>query len=186
MRRTLKIFALILLYFLACGKSCDNEEQNDTRREQRRITAESDSLRSVFTSDTLSAVSLRAYMESAKQKLLDYSDYLKIVNDTASAEQFRNKAREMISSLFLPGKETGKENVLVSPDSVYTNEVFHRINDSVYRGTLAYSFKNLHQAEKVGNKSAGKGIIEVHLIKGDKNFGKGKFRVWNVYLGKTE
>jgi len=186
MRRTVKIFALILLYFLACGKSCDNGEQFDARREQHRITALSDSLRMVFASDTLSANSLTAYMESAKQKFLDYVDYMKIVNDSAAAEPFRSKAEEMIRSLFLPGEEPGKENQPVNVDSVYRNEAFQRINDSVYGGSLSYSFKNLQFADKGVKKSSGKGMIEVYLLKSDKNFGKGKFRVWNVYLGKTE
>lgn len=186
MRRTVKIFALILLYFLCCGKSCDNEEKNDTQREQRRISTETDSLRSVFGTDTLSASSLLAYMETAKQKFYDFNDYLHIVADTSGARPFRDKAREMIRGLFIAGAEPTK---MISPfglDSVGLKEAFQRINDSVYEGHLVFSFRTLQRPGKIVNSSHETGTITVFLVKRDKNFGKGKLRVWNVFLGKME
>lgn len=186
MRRTVKIFALILLYFLACGKSCDNEEKFDAHREQVRVSAETDSLRSVFGTDTLSASSLLVYMETAKQKFYDFNDYLHIVADTSAAEPFRDKAREMIRDLFIAGADPPK---MISPfglDSVGLKEAFQRINDSVYEGHLAYSFITLQRPGKIVNSSPETGTIAVFLVKRDKNFGKGKLRVWNVLLGKME
>ncbi len=186
MRRTVKIFALILLYFLCCGKSCDNEEKFDARQEQAKVKAETDSLRSVFGTDTLSASSLLAYMETAKQKFYDFNDYLHIVADTTAAEPFRDKAREMIRGLFIAGAEPIK---IISPfglDSVGPKEAFQRINDSVYEGHLAYSFRTLQRPDKIVNPYHETGTVEVFLVKCDKNFGKGKLRVWNVFLGKME
>ena len=186
MRRTVKIFALILFYFLACGKSCDNGEENDTHREQRRITAETDSLRSVFGTDTLSAASLLAYLETAKQKFYDFNDYLRILTDTSAAEPFRIKAREMIRNLFIAGTETTSDINPIRLDSVGTKEAFQRINDSVYAGRLLFSFRTLHRPGRIISSSYESGTIEVFLVKCDKNFGKGKLRVWNVFLGKME
>ena len=186
MRRTVKIFALILLYFLACGKSCDNDEKNDARREQVRIGAETDSLRSAFGTDTISASSLLAYMETAKQKFYDFNDYLHIVADTSAAAPFRDKAREMIRGLFIAGAEPTK---IISPfglESVGLKEDFQRINDSVYEGQLVFSFRMLQRLDKIVNSSHETGTIAVFLVKCDKNFGKGKLRVWNVFLGKME
>lgn len=185
MRNTVKIFALILVYFLACGKSCDNAEQNDSRREQRRITAESDSLRIVFGTDSLSNTSLQAYMESARQKVYDLYDYLKIANDTTAAGPFRSKAKEMIRDFFLPGVKVNMSNPALL-DSVYQLQAFQRINDSVFGGRLACTFVHAGTETKIQKSSSDNKIMEVFLVKSNKNFGKGKLRVWNVYLGKTE
>jgi hypothetical protein len=186
MRRTVKIFALILLYFLSCGKSCDNEGKFDAQREQVKITAETDSLRSAFGTDTLSASSLMAYFETAKQEFYDFNDYLHIVADTSVAGPFRDKAREMIHNLFITDAEPAK---IISPfglDSVGIKEAFQRINDSVYEGRLAYSFRTLQRSGKNIISSNETGTITVYLVKRDKNFGKEKLRVWNVFLGKIE
>ena len=186
MRRTVKIFALILLYFLCCGKSCDNEEKFDARQEQAKVKAETDSLRMVFGTDTLSASSLLAYMETAKQKFYDFNDYLHIIADTSAAEPFRDKARKMIRDLFIAGAEPTK---VISPfglDSVGIKEAFQRINDSVYEGHLTYSFRTLQRSGKTIISPNETGTITVFLVKRGKNFGKEKFRVWNVLLGKME
>ncbi len=186
MRKTVKIFILILIYFLACGKSCDNGEKNDARNEQEKVTAVTDSLRSAFGTDNLSASSLLAYMETAKQKFYDYNDYLKIVDDTSAAEPFRNKAREMIRGLFIPGGEPSK---MISPfdlESVNIKEVFQRINDTVYGGHLDFTYKTPQRPGKIVNSSHETDVIAVYLVKREKNFGKVKLRVWNVFLGKME
>jgi hypothetical protein len=186
MRRALKILALILVYFLACGKSCDNEEKFDARQEQAKVKAETDSLRSAFGKDTLSASSLLVFMETAKQKFYDFNDYLHIVADTSAAVPFREKAREMIRDLFIDGLEPTK---IISPfglDSVGLKDSFKRINDSVYEGHLVFSFRMLQQPGKIVNPSHETGTIAVFLVKRDKNFGKGKLRVWNVLLGEME
>jgi len=186
MRRTVKIFALILFYFLACGKSCDNEEKFDARQEQAKVKAETDSLRMVFGTDTLSASSLLAYMETAKQKFYDFNDYLHIVADTSAAGPFRDKARKMIRELFIAGAEPAK---IISPfglDSVGLKEAFQRINDSVYEGHLAFSYSVPQRSGNIVKPSRETGTIAVFLVKRDKNFGKGKLQVWNVLLGKME
>jgi hypothetical protein len=186
MRRTVKISALILFYFLACGKSCDNQEKSDKYHEQIKISAETDSLRSAFGTDTLSNSSLLAYMETAKQKFYDFNDYLHIVADTNVARPFRDKAREMISNLFIAGTEPTKITNAFGLDSVGLKGAFQRINDSVYQGRLAYSFRTHQQPGKNIIISHETGTITVFLVKCDKNFGKEKFRVWNVFLGKME
>jgi hypothetical protein len=186
MKRSLKIFALILIYFLACGKSCDNEEKNDTRREQVRVIAETDSLRSAFGTDTLSAASLLAYVETAKQKFYDYNDYLRIVADTTAAAPFRDKARNMILSLFIAGTEPAKMTTPYGLESVETKEAFQRINDSVYSGSLSFSFETLKHRGKNTGFSPEKCTVTVFLVKHDKNFGKGKLMLWDVFLGKIE
>lgn len=175
-----------MLYFLCCGKSCDNEEKFDARQEQAKVKAETDSLRMVFGTDTLSASSLLAYMETAKQKFYDFNDYLHIIADTSAAEPFRDKARKMIRDLFIAGAEPTK---VISPfglDSVGIKEAFQRINDSVYEGHLTYSFRTLQRSGKTIISPNETGTITVFLVKRGKNFGKEKFRVWNVFLGKME
>ncbi|MGA2822010.1 MAG: hypothetical protein ABSE72_00615 [Bacteroidales bacterium] len=186
MRRTVKIFALILLYFLACGKSCDNDEQSNVQREQEKITAETDSLQLAFGADTLSSSSLLAYLETAKQKFYDFNDYLRIVTDTSIAGPFRDKTREMIRNLFITGAEPAKNINPFRLDSVGIKETFHRINDSVYEGSLDFTYRSLRRSDKFINSSQETETITIYLIKRDKNFGKKKLWVWNVFLGKIE
>lgn len=186
MRRTFKISALILFYFLACGKSCNNREKADAYHEQIKIRTETDSLRSAFGTDTLSSSSLLAYMETAKQKFYDFNDYLHIAADTSVAGPFRDKAREMIRNLFIAGTEPTKITNPFGLDSVGLKEAFQRINDSVYQGRLVYSFRIPQRSGKNIISSHETGTITVFLVKYDKNFGKEKFRVWNVFLGKME
>jgi hypothetical protein len=186
MRRTLKIFALILLYFLTCGKSCDNEEKFDVRQEQAKIKAETDSLRSVFGNDNLLASSLLVYMETAKQKFYDFNDYLQIIADTTVAEPFREKAREMIRGLFITGEEPKTIFNPIGLDSVGTKEAFRRMNDSVFEGCLVFSLRTIQQPGEITSTSHKTGTVTVLLVKRDKNFGEGKLRVWSVFLGKME
>ena len=186
MSKIVKIFALILLYFLCCGKNCDNKEKFDTRLEQAKVKAETDSLRSAFGTDTLSSTSLLAYLETAKQKFYDFNDYLHIVADTSVAGPFREKARKMITSLFIAGAEPTK---IISPfglDSIGIKEAFQQINDSVYEGSLAFTYRSLRRSDKLTISLHETGTITVYLVKRNKNFGKEKFRVWNVFLGKME
>jgi hypothetical protein len=186
MRRTVKIFALILFYFLACGKSCDNNESQDAQTEQRKVMIDTYRLRKTFDADTLSGSSLVGFMERAKQEFSDYNDYLDIVADTSKARPFRDQARKMITRLFLSGEAPANINKPFRLISVSGKEGFHPVNDSVYSGRLEINFISPQIPVYSDLLTRDSSTVAVFLVKHSKDFGKEKLRVWDVFLGKME
>ncbi|MCX6303646.1 MAG: hypothetical protein NT040_01635 [Bacteroidetes bacterium] len=192
MSRTIRTFALILLYFLACGKSCDNQEQSDAEMAQRQVRAESDSLRAAFGSDTLTASTLQAYEETAVLKFADYCDYLMILADSTAAEPFRAKAREATSGMFI-----SESSMLRYPKpagiarsaciSARIDQPLQRACDSVYTGKLRY-FSSFHeqQSEKNMKQDRFEGTACFLVLKHQKKFGPDTMKVWEVFLGDPE
>jgi hypothetical protein len=211
MRRFLKISVLILVYFLTCSKSCDNEEQFTAERNKNRVMAEKDSLRSAFETDTLSAASLVAFQEAAFQKFSDFRDYLNILADTTLAVPFRIQAGEMIRGLFVsgdvsllfrPGAQQGRIEVKVNQldkpgreildlvrgfttDSVWTDRPLSRINDSACTGRLGFTTRFAGN-KVIQSSSIPDGMLDILLIKRNKAFGKDTLKVWAVYLGNMK
>jgi hypothetical protein len=213
MRRFLYIPSLILLYLLTTAKSCDRQEQYGTSLDQSRVKNAQDSIKSTFGSDTLSGASLRAFEAAAKNRLTDFSDYLAIHDDTSVAETFREKAREMIRGLFIsensvlrladPGNPGGRKvsvrQLLASggghsekfgriiTDSVRVTQSLERIGDSMYTGTLSYSYSpaGKERAKARGQALSG-GTVDFHLIKHQKHFGTDTLMIWEVFLGNME
>lgn len=184
MSRKIKISALILLYFLACAKSCDNQEQNTAARENARVKAVTDSLRAAFGADTLEPAALRSFEVSAKMKFSDYCDYLRILSDSNTAVPFREKAREMIGRLFLNG--IAPDMSMFEPDSVRVIEPLEYVSDSLYEGVISFWEKpGQLQNGKQGNDHS-KGMMTIFLVKREKVFGNDTLNVWGVYLGEMK
>jgi hypothetical protein len=212
MSRLFKISGLILLYFLTCGKSCDNQEQFDATTEQQRVKTGTDSLHTAFGSDTLSPTALQAFSVTAKVKFSDLFDYMRILNDSNAAEPFRDKAEVMIHSLFqsensvfqlmnpdnsvceeVPVKQlfSGKTSLAgfgpVVSDSIRIVVAPDRLGNGTYIGKLSY--RNIRQ----GTKSTGKADparcsvnLEFLITKHDKIFGPDTLSIWEVFLGRKE
>jgi len=213
MRRLLYIPTLILLYLLFTAKSCDNQERADDVSEQKQITLSQDSIRSNFESDTLSNASLRAFEGMGGMKLADLGDYLMILGDTAVAETFREKAREMIRGLFLSENSvvrlTGQENPgirevsvntllnpvkgnpvisgKIIPDSVRVKQPLKWIGKAIYAGTLSFAYIPEDKMNKNGPGPASvSGTVDFLVTRHEKNFGKDTLMIWDVFLGNKE
>ncbi|MDP1623294.1 MAG: hypothetical protein Q8M08_13255 [Bacteroidales bacterium] len=212
MSRTIKIFTLIVLYFLACGKSCDNRERHEAYNEKTRVKTETDSLRSVFGTDTLSDADLRAYEQTAGMKLSDLFDYLRILTDTNAAGPFREKAREMIRALFisedqvfllmdLDKKERYKISVkqllsgkdflsvfgTIIYDSIRVEQELEKADDVIYTGKLSCLFIPEESKSANGRKQSPADLmVDFLLTKHIKIFGADTLMIWEVFLGKME
>ena len=101
MKRIFRLSAIILIYLVTCGKSCNDAKSDESALENARERMAHDSITSVFSSDSLSQSSLRAFENAAKNKLSDFSDYLQIMEDSSTGQAFRTKTGEMIRDLFL-------------------------------------------------------------------------------------
>jgi hypothetical protein len=103
MKRVIKISAIILLYFLGCGKSCVDDTER-TRRQEMEVKTEIDSIRAAFEVSSLSAEAAHAAEIQAIQKLKDLAGYVEIYADASMDPVFRQKAGEMIKGLFISDK----------------------------------------------------------------------------------
>ncbi|MFZ4522972.1 MAG: hypothetical protein ACOYNC_14780 [Bacteroidales bacterium] len=189
MRRTIKISALILLYFLACGKSCDNQERYQAEKERKSIKTATDSLHAEFGSDTLSVSALHAYEESAKMKFSDFLDYLRILHDTTAAEPFRVKAREMIGKIFIGGIGEPAGYSTVNPGSVIVTEPARQVSPSTCKGKLGFTMTQQEHGKGAKSDPTIKptsGSIGFLIIKHDKKFGPDAVSVWEVFLGDPD
>ncbi len=205
MIKILKIsFLLIALSFL-CAPSC-NDEQEAINREEEILNSARNDIKKEFESDYLNEAALFAHEAAAIQKLIDFSDYIKVLADTSLGLSFREKAGEMIESTFrskdvlvylsqekikpVNGKSVqlliaqGLENKPVIPpfhfDSIKVHEPLQRIGNSIYEGkiTCIQSFTHSSPAEKVTR------TIEIFVSKKDKLFGSDTLKVWQSSLGE--
>ena len=189
MKRNLYIPFLLLLYLLCCAKSCDNREQSDNMHAQAMQTGESDSIRAVYASDTLSDRLSAGLEQTAIQKVFDFSDYLKILNDTTTAQPFREKAEAMIRALFFSREQEEKFRKLsmgqIDPDSVRRILPLQRTNDSTYQGRMQFTFRIPDQPgeKRTTHKRNNGGTVDFYVVKREKHFGKETLRIWTVLLG---
>ncbi len=200
---------LILIYLICSSPGCSEDEAIKEQREQRLLIELQDSIKNMFESDSVSDKVLESFELSARHKLVDFADYLKIVSDTSLDIHFRLQADKMISHLFKPGKiETGSwckvysENNLntlkklldrglskgfplwVSPIQIEVETPLTLLNDSTYAGTLSFiqkciMFNRPDTSEDVSDRLS----IDIFITKRIKSFGEEQFKVWELYLG---
>jgi hypothetical protein len=183
--------------------SCEDEEET-VRKEVALMEETRKEIRKEFESEYLTEASLFAYETSARQKLIDFYDYLNILSDTLQSPEFRQKASEMILKKFIstplvlnftdsdtkPKKvsitrfvESLLNNQIfipeVSVDSIYVLEPLHRIETLKYTGKLGFK-QNILNAPETGTKDR---TADFYLEKEIKTFGRDTLNVWNIRLG---
>jgi len=183
MRRFFQISALIFVYFIVCGKSCDSNEQFTHELEKNQANRNRDSITSVFQSDSLGQPVLRAFEATARIKLTDLSDYLKVMNDSTAEKAFKEKAAEMARALCIPGKEIPVRMKGVAVDSIRVFKTLQRLSDSVYAGKLC--FKAMLPTKQSGSDHLQANIrfADIFALKQDKVFGRDTLTIWNVLIG---
>ena len=183
-RKTIFIIS-VLIYFLACGKSCDEGEQRELNREKEAVNVTIDSLRGIFETDVLSVELLGAFEASAMMKFRDFSDYYRIASDTSAAEIFRAQARKMILSSFLREKDLPDMSPFTL-NSVDVGEPFHQINDTLYKGTLHFTATPVSSFRGDSINHPASGIAGIFLTRHPKPFGSDTLKVWDVFLGEIQ
>lgn len=184
MKRFINILPLLVLYLLLCSKSCNENEQGEALREKNKAVQSRDSITSVFQSEKLDQPELRAFEVTARLKLIDLADYLKIINDSAASRAFKQKAEEMARALFIPGKTIPTRLSGIIFDSIKISRQLERKNDSMYSGQLIITV-NLAASDAQKRPSPGtcNRTVDIFALKQEKVFGKDTIRVWNVLLG---
>jgi len=205
MIKILKISFLLIALSILCAPSCNDEQEANNREEEILNSAKND-IKKEFESDYLDEAALFAHEAAAIQKLIDFSDYVKVLADTSLELSFREKAGEMIANSFQsknilislnqdtesPQNEitiqllitSGLENKPIIPpfhfDSLRIQEPLKRMGNSTYEGkiTCIQSFTQSSPAEKVTR------TIDIFVSKKDKVFGPDTLKVWNTFLGE--
>jgi hypothetical protein len=209
MKRSSCILIPILIFFVCGAGTCTEENNWKEAREERLIAATKDSIRLAFETDYLKDDQIMAYEETAKQKLSDFADYLKIVSDTSLGIVFRRQAAQMAEKIFIhgniylrewnkayPGNPPDSLNELIryslsygislwiKPEQIKVMTPLTLRNDSTYAGVLSF----IQQCLPVYNREpglavAGRRVIEIIALKRIKTFGKEQLSIWTLYLG---
>lgn len=210
MRKYLIISLSLLALLLFSSKRCDSPENENAGQEEIAMTTALDSINKAFEADYLSEQTLRAFEVKAKQKLIDFADYLHIYTDKSLEESFKDQARQMILDLFIsdsvhikiriskeqkemnltiteflrivPG--SGSNAIEVKIDSLEISEPLHRIGDGRYAGSLKFSqsFKEFSSNDNSFTGSLSK-KVDIIATKIRKQFGSDTLQIWKVYLG---
>jgi hypothetical protein len=204
MVKLFKILTFLSLIVFLGAPSCVDEGSIEQRNEDQIRTTRS-LIRQEFESNDLSQTELAAFESSARQKLADFADFLKIIADTALDITVRQQAGEMATGIFISAgiplhiypSISEKEirlsdlikglldgNIRLNPfktDSLEVMEVLHHTGQSEYLGSLTF---NLIITDDSGfNRSSIRKITRYHLKKENKVFGTDTLHIWNARLG---
>lgn len=188
MKRSLLIPILLLAFVVLSSKQCVDDVNPQAELEAQ--LEEIESVKKEFESDYLKSESLYAYGERAKQKLLDFADYLNIVKDTALDTNFRKHARNMMQGLFYQKKLPSIVNVAVKHIYIHSIKVLEplsRSSDLAYTGKLGIL---LEMHEKAGIDTivsdAEQWSVEMIAMKTPTILGKDTILAWKVLLGQVK
>jgi hypothetical protein len=211
MRKFMFIFVAILAYLVLSSKSCGTDEKDDAAKQEAELIETKASIKNEFESDDLSKKSLKAFEVKAKQKLVDFSDYLGICSDKQMDESFKGQARQMILDMFISDSvrintlllnEPDKKNIPINEflssrlaagynsmdfllDSIEVVGPLRRIDDNNYKGRL--SFSRLVKACSASDTvllSPARMEADIFASKVYKPFGTDTLLVWSVFLGE--
>ena len=208
MRSRLNILIFIIIYFILCGKSCDDDDAQTTWQE-RQVTMAKDSILNEFEADYLSEEARYAAEINAAGKLNDLADYVNIYADIALDSAFRTKAADMIRGLFdseddglsfgavskrkmknttvgeflVDGFGEGLSKVNVVFDSVRVLEPLNRSGIEAYSGRLlAYQSVICISLTDSVLSDHQPVIVDFTSIKQEKMIGNDTLKVWAVFL----
>jgi len=203
------IWILIIIYIVCSARTCtESEEPSEEQKEQYTMNL-INSVKHVFTSDSLSDHFLRAYEITAMEKLTDFADYMKIISDTTLDLKFRQHSAELVRNLFISDEIelSGWSRSYHAPDLIILEHLisyglsegvsrwnkpiqinimkpFNNINDSTFTGRLSFNYISLSfNNQDTSVTPSAKLAIDIYLMKKTRSFGNDRFRVWEVYLG---
>lgn len=204
------IWILIVIYIVCSARTCnENDEATEKQKEQYTMNL-MNSVKNVFTSDSLSDHFLRAYEMTAIEKLNDFADYMKIISDTAMDLRFRQHSAELAKGLFVsdeiklhnwskayPQSDLYTLELLLSyslsegipywmnPFRITVHKPFVNENDTTFIGNLSFLNKCVPLDSKDTSEIiSGELLIDIYLVKKLRYFGQDRIEVWNVYLGE--
>ncbi len=212
MKKLLNILMIILIYFIFCGKSCEDDSA-PAPWQQRQAELAKDTLRVEFETDYLSEEARHAAEINAIQKLHDLADYVEVFSDQSLDSAFREKAGEMIGEMFISQdnlllfmldskgkmKQVTLEEFLekgfggnylkaeVNFDSILVTKPLEKSGAELYSGKLAaFQTVVLHSSGKSTNSYSLLVINNFISFRQIKVIGQDTLKVWKVSLGNFD
>jgi len=185
MKRYLIITGALLACILFSAKSCKEDPQVSRQQEEEAIAEKMDSVKNEFGGDFLDEESLFVFTRKAKQKLIDYADYMNIVNDSSLDSAFRDQAWLMAQDLFANGLVPGSPlpGMVILIDSSWLTEPLKMAGEGVYKGELGFREKNrVKSGEDNDHFLQSYKKSEIICTKSPKVFGTDTLSVWQVRL----
>jgi hypothetical protein len=209
MKGTLKIVGILLLFMFSKAEKCsDGNENTDPESQISNMKRE---IKSQFDTDSLGKSSLLEYEKAAKLKLTDFVDYLSILADSSLQLPHREKAGEMIRSLFIsdsvPVKiisghdrkdhefsvgqlvECGLNNELFISrmvyDSVHIDHHFSSSGPDSYSAILSFAVKTTDTRDSVISGTTTREVSAL-ITKEYKVFAPDTLSVWVLHLGEIK
>ena len=211
MRKFSYILMGCILYLLLSADSCNSNRPESSEMHDVELTKEMKDLKTEFESDALTEKSLTAFEVKAKQKLVDFSDFLAIYTTEPIDELFKSQARQMILDLFITGKvrindllvnEPDQKDILINDfldlkseyrsmnlkcDSINISEPLHRTKEMNYTGSLRfYRLLEVRTSSDTLIIAPARMEVEIFVSKVKKPFGKDTLQIWNVSLGNMK
>ena len=187
MRRYLIIPGALLAFILFSAKSCKDDPGVSLHYEEEALNSFMDSVKDGFSASYLDEESLFVFTRNAKQKLVDYSDFMNISNDSSLDSVFRSQAMVMVQSLFGEGLSPAR----VSPgrvtyiDSIWLIEPLHLAGDGLYKGELGFREEAvIISGEDTVTSNAAIKKLEFLATKSKKVIGTDTLIAWQVCLGE--
>jgi len=195
MNKKLKYSILVTLCFwVVAAPTCEDEISPLDARMDHLVRLETVS--EVFASESLSEDNLEAFEFKAVEKLMDYADYMGIIDGDWYAESFRLQARSNIAAYFSTREyaemalyptdvSDAYDSHLFYIDSVDIIDPLQRETDTRYTGSMRYVERILginHTDTTLINHS--RKTIGIILQMGYKDFGENSLLVWEVLLGE--
>lgn len=185
MRRIFKILPLVIIYFIACAKSCNDNEERSLEMEKLQAAVARDSISSLFETARLDQSTLRAFEVTAGLKLKDLSDYLSVLNDSNTEKAFREKAGRMAESMFVRGKEPPDFPKGTIFDSIMVAKPLEKVSDTLYSGRMSLLARlDLKGSAKTNTPTASRRSVDFFIVKQRKVFGNDTLKVWTVLFGE--
>lgn len=150
----------------------------------------SDSVFGTQETAVLDVEQLAAFEIEAILKCTDFVDYLAIMADTGNARQFREKASELLSGMFVDSTSAKVKVILqgkdcpLDIDTVYCAIPFVKGSDSTYRSVVRIEFKGGPNHPDRGRHRNCPGSVDIGILlsKREKQFGTIRKKVWTTLL----
>lgn len=211
MRKSYYILIAFLTWFILSSRSCGPEERQKAGREKADLEQSRERIRTEFEADILPEQSLRAFEINAKQKIMDYGDYMGIAFNENLDTALRAEAERMISSMFtsedialkrhlglittnktLKIRDTagqhcisGFESIFFKIEHILITKPLRPVGKSCFTGQLNFSCTTVTYT-KTDTLNLGKENLSAlfYARKLPKAFGNDTLLMWSVFLGE--
>ncbi len=204
------ILLIVPAYLMLSSKSCDSDREHNAGMHKAETEQTKETIREEFETKYLTDQTLRAFELKAKQKLVDFGDYLSIYYNKNLDKALKDQAGQMITGLFASDKTVIKSffteknssrgyplteflkhdfmpayssvNVLIDLISIETP--LQRTGNDLFRGTL--TFRRSLEAFSLADTLIISGETfkaDIIVQKVNKSFGADTLQVWGVFLG---